>query len=276
MQNVQQSFLHLAAGATTQGVTLATDSGSRPRLCGVQTAGRKDEGEMSGKKIKVEELSIEQGATSDPNNINKHTQRGRGAHEHSIRKYGAGRSIVSAGKGVDVPVVIGGNQTLEIAAQLGMRVINVHSDGQTIINVVRDDIAPGSAEFYASAIMDNEVSKISYNPDIDILAAVMADPAMQTLRDEDKMLADIVSGMQPYKLDYQKEWEGMPEFEQKDLSATKQILVSFNSMEDYQKFSKLIKQKLTEKTRSIWYPDRPIELKDQLGTKAGLEFTDES
>jgi len=35
----------LAAGATTQGVTLATDSGSRPRLCGVQTAGRKDEGE---------------------------------------------------------------------------------------------------------------------------------------------------------------------------------------------------------------------------------------
>jgi len=85
--------------------------------------------------------------------------------------------------------------TLEIAATLGMEIINVHTTGNQIVNVVRDDIAPGSAEFYAMGIEDNEVGKLSYNPDVDILAAVMADPAMQALKAEDKMLADIVEGM---------------------------------------------------------------------------------
>ena len=146
-------------------------------------------------KPKIEVLPIEQGATPDPQNVNKHTQRGRGLHENSMRKRGAGRSIFSAGKGVEVPVTIGGNQTLEIAASLGMDVINVHTTGNQIVNVVRDDIEPGSPEFYALAIEDNEVAKQSYNPDIDILAAVMADPAMQALKAEDKMLADIVDGM---------------------------------------------------------------------------------
>ena len=144
---------------------------------------------------KVEVLPIEKGATPDLMNVNRHTQRGRGLHENSMRKRGAGRSIFSAGKGTDVPVVMGGNQTLEIAATLGMEVINVHTTGNQIVNVVRDDIAPGSAEFYAMGIEDNEVGKLSYNPDIDILAAVMADPAMQALKAEDKMLADIVEGM---------------------------------------------------------------------------------
>jgi len=232
---------------------------------------------MSDKKIKVEVLPIEDGATYDTSNINKHSQRGGGLLQNSLRKRGAFRSIASAGKNTKTPVVYAGNYTLEKAIDAGFtEVVNVYVSGDQLVNVVRTDVEPNTAEAIALGIEDNEIGKISYNPDIDILAAVMADPAMQTLRDEDKMLADIVSGMQPYKLDYQKEWEGMPEFEQKDLSATKQILVSFNSMEDYQKFSKLIKQKLTEKTRSIWYPDRPIELKDQLGTKAGLEFTDES
>ena len=146
-------------------------------------------------KPKVEVLPIEKGATPDAQNVNKHTQRGRGLHENSMRKRGAGRSIFSAGKGVDTPVVMGGNQTLEIAATLGMEIINVHTTGNQIVNVVRDDIAPGSAEFYAMGLEDNEIGKLSYNPDLEILAAVMADPAMQALRDEDKMLADIVEGM---------------------------------------------------------------------------------
>ena len=158
---------------------------------------------MDNKKfIQVKVMPIEEAATPDLQNINKHTQRGRGLHENSMQKRGAGRSIFSAGKDVDVPVVMGGNQTFEIGETLGMEVINVYSDGTKIVNVVRTDIAPGSPEFYAMAIEDNAVANISYNPDIDILAAVMADPAMQALKAEDKMLADIVAGMtfssQPY------------------------------------------------------------------------------
>jgi hypothetical protein len=147
-------------------------------------------------KPRIEVLPIEQGATPDPNNVNKHTQRGGKLLGNSLRKRGAFRSIASAGKGVSVPVVGAGNFTLENAVDAGFtEVVNVHITGNQLVNVVRDDIEPGSAEFYALAIEDNEIGKQSYNPDIDILAAVMADPAMQALKAEDKMLADIVEGM---------------------------------------------------------------------------------
>ena len=148
------------------------------------------------KQPKVEVLPIEQGATTDQNNVNKHTQRGGKLLTNSLQKRGAFRSIASAGKGVDVPVVGAGNFTLENAVAAGFKeVVNVHVRGDQIVNVVRDDIAPNSPEFYALAIEDNEIGKQSYNPDIDILAALMADPAMQTLKAEDRILADIVEGM---------------------------------------------------------------------------------
>lgn len=57
---------------------------------------------------------------------------------------------------------------------------------------------------------------------------------------------------------HEKEWNGMPEFVQKDLTPLKQLTVSFNSIEDYQEFAELIEQPLTSKTRSIWYPKAEI------------------
>jgi hypothetical protein len=152
---------------------------------------------VNDKKPKVEVLPIEQGATPDPNNANKHTQRGRGMHENSMRKRGAGRSIFSAGKGVTVPVTMGGNQTLEIAETLGMEIINVHTTGQQVVNVVRDDIEPGSAEFYAMAIEDNEIGKQSYNPDIDVIAALTVgeNALLSALRKQDDIFDGLLGGM---------------------------------------------------------------------------------
>ena len=145
---------------------------------------------------KIEVLPIEEGVTPDSQNVNKHTQRGGGLLENSLRKRGAFRSIASAGKGVEVPVVYAGNYTLEKAIDAGFtEVVNIHVTGNQLVNVVRDDIAPGTAQAIALGLEDNEIGKQSYNPDLDILAAVMADPAMQALRDEDRMLADIVEGM---------------------------------------------------------------------------------
>ena len=148
------------------------------------------------KKPKVNVLPIEQGATPDPQNANKHTARGGALLENSLQRRGAFRSIASAGKGVDVPVVYAGNYTLEKAAAAGFKeIVNVHVTGDQLVNVVRDDIAPHTAEAIALGLEDNEIGKASYNPDLDILAAVMADPAMQTLKAEDKILAGIVGDM---------------------------------------------------------------------------------
>jgi len=147
-------------------------------------------------KIRVEVLPIEQGATPDPNNANKHTQRGGGLLENSLRKRGANRSIASAGKGVDVPVVTAGNFTLEKAVDAGFtEIVNVHVTGNQLVNVVRDDVEPGSAEAVALGIEDNEIGKQSYNPDIDVIAALSVgeNAILAGLRGDDDMFDDIIA-----------------------------------------------------------------------------------
>ncbi len=54
----------------------------------------------------------------------------------------------------------------------------------------------------------------------------------------------------------EKEWQGMPEFEQDDLMAVQQIIVNFETREDVKAFTKLLNQNITERTRSIWYPEK--------------------
>ena len=54
-------------------------------------------------------------------------------------------------------------------------------------------------------------------------------------------------------------WEGMPEFDQKDKTAFQSIHVHFKSATERDDFAALVGQKLTDKTRSIWYPEAEIE-----------------
>lgn len=57
---------------------------------------------------------------------------------------------------------------------------------------------------------------------------------------------------------WHSEWRGMPEFVQEDLGPFKSVIVHFESRADLDAFSKLVGQKLTENTRSIWYPAAEI------------------
>jgi hypothetical protein len=67
----------------------------------------------------------------------------------------------------------------------------------------------------------------------------------------------------------EKLWKGMPEFNQKNLEPYHQIIVSFKDKEAMNLFSQLIDQKITKKTRSIWYPVQNFKYLD-------MEFVDES
>lgn len=57
--------------------------------------------------------------------------------------------------------------------------------------------------------------------------------------------------------DPRSEWVDMPEFVQERQEAYKTITVRFETEDDYAKFAYLIEQKLTGKTKSIWYPFKP-------------------
>lgn len=50
------------------------------------------------------------------------------------------------------------------------------------------------------------------------------------------------------------EWKDMPEFYQEKQKSYHKIIVRFDSEDDINDFSELIGQKVTCKTKSIWYP----------------------
>jgi len=60
-------------------------------------------------------------------------------------------------------------------------------------------------------------------------------------------------------IDYEKEWQGMPEFHQDDLMAVQQIIVNFETREDVKAFTKLLNQNISERTKRIWYPEKGRE-----------------
>lgn len=55
---------------------------------------------------------------------------------------------------------------------------------------------------------------------------------------------------------YDKHWQNMPEFKQEHNGAVRQIIVSFQDEASVQEFAKLVKQQITDKTKSIWFPER--------------------
>lgn len=74
--------------------------------------------------------------TPDPQNANAGTERGQYLVEHSLESFGAGRSILADANGV----VIAGNKTLQAAADMGLEVEIVQSDGKKLVVVQRTDL----------------------------------------------------------------------------------------------------------------------------------------
>jgi hypothetical protein len=61
------------------------------------------------------------------------------------------------------------------------------------------------------------------------------------------------------KFDHMEHWKGMPEFVQPGLKPIKSLIVNLATKEDMHKFSKLMGQPITHKTKFIWYPFVPDE-----------------
>jgi|TARA_R110002110_G_scaffold85792_1_gene223198 hypothetical protein len=55
------------------------------------------------------------------------------------------------------------------------------------------------------------------------------------------------------------EWDGMPEFDQEDKRAFRSIVVHFNDQKAVDMFCQVAGQKISEKTKMLWYPEIEIE-----------------
>jgi hypothetical protein len=55
---------------------------------------------------------------------------------------------------------------------------------------------------------------------------------------------------------WKEEWKSMPEFIQEDKQPIQKIQIKFNNIEEVQEFAKLTGYRITNKTKSIWFPYR--------------------
>lgn len=187
---------------------------------------------------------------ADDLNANKGTRRGREMLAQSVRNYGAGRSILVDKSGR----IIAGNKTVEAAKEVGLKnAIVVKSTGDQLVVVQRTDIDLDSSEGRALALADNRTGEVNLEWDPEVLRQLQEQDQNLLEHFADTELTNLIGHLQEVD-DPTAEWIGMPEFVQSDLTPVRQIIVSFDSEEDCQKFAKLVGQKITEKTKSLWYP----------------------
>lgn len=98
----------------------------------------------------------------DNRNANKGTKRGRDLLETSLRELGAGRSVLADREGR----LIAGNKTAEVAAELGLSIVEVEADGHTLVVVKRTDLDLEQDDRARQlAYADNRVGQVSLDWD---------------------------------------------------------------------------------------------------------------
>ena len=104
----------------------------------------------------------------DAGNYNRGTEKGRKLIGKSLKKFGAGRSILIDKDGN----VIAGNKTLEGAATAGIdEVIVVKTTGRQIVAVQRTDLEIGSKKGREMALADNATGAANLSWDLEMMAA---------------------------------------------------------------------------------------------------------
>lgn len=114
---------------------------------------------------RIIEASIESLVPHDKN-FNKGTEYGQHLIEESLRKFGAGRSILIDKNNR----IIGGNKTIENAVNIGMDdLIIVESDGTKVVAVKRTDIDLDTQKGREMALADNATSEANLAWDKEII-----------------------------------------------------------------------------------------------------------
>ena len=110
--------------------------------------------------------------TPDGDNFNKHTEFGQKLLEDSLRKFGAGRSVLVDRNGN----IIAGNSTTETAAAIGMEDVEVvKTDGKKLVVVQRTDLDLDSPEGRELALADNMTALKGIDLDLDKVRETLGD-----------------------------------------------------------------------------------------------------
>lgn len=169
----------------------------------------------------------------------------------SIKNFGFQQPLVVDQKGV----LIVGHTRLKSAQKLKLKTVPV----------VVADISPIKAKQYR--IADNKIHEFS-QWNMELLELEIKEIELQGVKMD--WLDIDVNKVPVESVNPNKEWEGMPEFDQKEKGAEFSVLVNFKKKKNMEDFAELLGQTITEKTRSIWFP------KAKIGRMMNKRYKDES
>lgn len=111
----------------------------------------------------------------DDRNANAGTERGRAMVEESLRRFGAGRSILVDRNGR----IIAGNATHEAAIDIGLTdAVIVRTDGTRLVVVQRLDLDIDSPAGRALAVADNRTSEVGLSWEPGVIAGLAVDDSI--------------------------------------------------------------------------------------------------
>lgn len=172
----------------------------------------------------------------------------------SITEYGFTNPVVID----EADNIIAGHGRVLAAQSLGMEsvpcvVVSGWTDAQKKAYVIADNKLALNATWDEDLLMLEmiELKKLDFNLDL-------------TGFNTDE-LTNLFLEKQNGETDPNAEWEGMPEFQQDDAESFRRVIVHFENNEAVADFFKLIKQSHTDKTRSIWHPEKPNDVTIGIG-----------
>lgn len=196
-----------------------------------------------------------QPAKYNPRRIDKEAASGLRA---SLDKFGDISGIVF---NVRTGNLVAGHQRVEQLKAMGAEV--VHEYGRACLKCgnevfrIREVDWDESTEVQANITANNPHIAGVFTEELDdLLRSIQHDIAPEGFGElQLEKLMSICVPTEQGPTDADAEWDGMPDFSDK-LDAERKIVVSFANGADVQDFAKAIGQKITDKTKSIWYPER--------------------
>lgn len=154
----------------------------------------------------------------------------------SIEEFGFVQPLVVNKASGREGVIIGGNQRYEVAKKIGMGEVPV---------------------FYV------QIEDLNREKELNIrLNKNQADWDFEMLLKDFNKENLLEWGFEPFeflssseKINPNTEWEGMPEFEVENKESIRRIIIHFKTNQHVEEFAKLLRQRITDKTKFLWYPE---------------------
>ena len=181
----------------------------------------------------------------DEKNYRLHGDKNKRIIRKSLAELGAARSIVVDNENY----IIAGNGVFEMSQELGIKTRIVESDGSELIVVKRTDIATDDEKRKLLALADNHASDTS-EFDIDLIAS-----------DFDVEELDAWEFETNIDNDPTKEFNELGDFEfnNNNVQSWKSLIVHFDNETDFNQFKNLLDLKITDKTKSTYFPQKEKE-----------------